>query len=120
MTEQKRPRLPMTFELAEAAHEMRGEGAYHREGHTARTLVHEADLRVVLISMKAGSTIHEHRAAATATVHTLSGHIRVRFPDWVADVATGRLLMLERDLPHSVEALDDSVFLLTLSWRSTP
>lgn len=118
MEETKRPRLSMTFELAEVAREMRGEGAYSREGHTAHTLVREADLRIVLLAMNAGSVMKEHRADETASLLTLSGHVRLRFADRVADLPNGRLLMIERGLAHNVEALEESVLLLTLGWRA--
>jgi len=29
----------------------------------------------------------------------------------------GRLVSLERDVPHMVEALEESAFLLTIAWR---
>jgi hypothetical protein len=34
--------------------------------------------------------------------------------DRLVDLPSGRLLMLERDLPHNVEAVDESSVLLTL------
>ncbi len=107
-----------TFDVSEIAREMRGEGAYARAGHTARTLVREADLRVVLIVMKAGAAIKEHRAAETASIHSLGGHVRLRLPNRVADLPSGRLLVLEAGLQHNVEALEESTLLLTLGWRA--
>jgi quercetin dioxygenase-like cupin family protein len=118
MEETKRQQLSMTFELAEVAHEMRGESAYGREGHTARTLVREADLRIVLLAMQAGSILKEHRVDETASVHTLTGHVRLRFADRFAELPNGRLLTIERGLAHSVEALEESLVLLTLGWRA--
>jgi quercetin dioxygenase-like cupin family protein len=109
-----------TFDIAPIATEMRGEGTYERDGRTARTLVRETDLRVVLVVMKGGGIIKEHRAHATASIHMLSGHARVRLRDRVVDLTSGRLLVLEGGLPHSVEAADESAFLLTLGGRPTP
>ena len=95
---------------------MQQETAYLREGHTARTLVREPDLRIVLVAMKAGARIAEHRADETASVHALRGHVRLRLPDKVVDLPAGRLLVLEKGLRHDVEAMQDSAFLLTLGW----
>lgn len=106
------------FDLGALASELRTEDAYLREGHTARTLAREADVRLVLVVMKAGAHIAEHHANETASVHALSGHVRLRLPAGVADVPAGRLLLLERGLPHDVEAVLDSAFLLTLGGRS--
>jgi len=97
---------------------MRREDAYRREGHTARTLVREQDLRIVLVVMKAGARIAEHRANDTASVHTLSGHVRLELPGKTSDLPAGRLLVLERGLRHDVEAVVESAFLLTLGWQA--
>ena len=106
-----------TFDLAPIAADLRGEGVYQRDGHTARTLVREADIRILLVVMKGGGTIKEHRAHETASIQMLSGHVRVRLPDRLVDLPSGRLLVLEGGLSHSVEAVDESAFLLTLGWR---
>jgi len=107
----------ITFDIASTAADMRGEGVYERDGHTARTLVREADLRVVLVVMKDGSIIKDHCANETASIHMLSGLVRVRLQDRFVDLPSGRLLVLERALPHNVEAMNESAFLLTLGWH---
>jgi quercetin dioxygenase-like cupin family protein len=95
---------------------MRQEDAYAREGHTARTLVREPDLRIVLIAIQAGSRIAEHDTNETASIHTLTGHIRVGIPDRVVDLRAGELLVLERGMRHDVEAVLESAVLLTIGW----
>jgi len=117
--EQPHPVRGITFDTAPIAQELRGETAYEREGHTARTLVREPDLRIVLMVMKAGAVIKEHRVKETASLCTLSGHVRLRMGDRLVDLPSGRLLMLERDLQHNVEAVDESSVLLTLGGPET-
>lgn len=106
-----------SFDLAAIDAELRAEDAYEREGHTARTLARSPDLRIVLVVMKAGARIAEHRADETVSVHTLSGQVRLRLPDRTAELAAGQLLVLERGQRHAVEAVGDAAFLLTLGWR---
>jgi quercetin dioxygenase-like cupin family protein len=106
------------FDLAAVDAELRHDDAYVREGHTARTLLRESDLRIVLVVMKAGARIGEHRAKDTASVHTLKGHVRLRLPEKVAELPAGQLLVLERGLLHDVEAVAESAFLLTLGWAA--
>jgi quercetin dioxygenase-like cupin family protein len=106
------------FDLAAIDAEMRREDAYARVGHTARTLVREEDLRIVLIVMKAGGRMAEHQASDTASIHALSGHVRLRLPEKTVDMPAGRLLVLERGLRHDVEAVAESAFLLTLGWQA--
>jgi len=85
-------------------------------GRSSRTLVKHADLRIVLIGMKANTQMHEHTAAGRISVQTLSGHIRLQLPDQVVDLPAGHLLALDQSVPHDVEAVEESAFLLTLSW----
>jgi quercetin dioxygenase-like cupin family protein len=103
--------------LAALDSELRKEEAYARNGHAARTLVREPDLRLVLVVLKAGGRMAEHRVDQTFSLHALRGHVRLHLPDGMADLAAGRLLVLGRDLAHDVEAIEESALLLTIGWR---
>ena len=85
-------------------------------GRSSKTLVKHTDLRIVLIAMKANTRMHEHSAAGRISVHSLKGHIRLHLPQQVVDLPAGQLLALDQCIPHDVEAVEDSAFLLTLSW----
>ncbi|MBK8013919.1 MAG: cupin domain-containing protein [Deltaproteobacteria bacterium] len=98
---------------------MRAEESYLREGQTARTLIRSSDLRIVVVALKAGKSISEHHASVTASVQTLSGHIRLQLPERSVDVPEGQLLVMGAGLPHDVYADTDSTFLLTLGWPAS-
>ena len=119
MTKPQSTREGAIFDLASAARDMRQEDAYARDGHTARTLVRDPDLRIVLIVMKAGSRLAGHQANETASIHALSGHFRLQLSDRVVDLHAGSLLVLERGLRHDVASIVESAFLLTLGWPAT-
>lgn len=116
MTTPESPEHGATFELAAIAEELRGEPSYVREGQTARTLIRTPDLRIVLVVLRRGKRISEHHADVTASVHTLTGHIRLQLPDRSAELPAGQLLVLGAGLPHDVYAETDSTFVLTLGW----
>lgn len=111
--------LAVALDLETIANELRTEQAYVREGHAARTLIRLSDLRIVVIALKAGKTMSEHHADVTASVQTLSGHIRLQLPDRRVDLPVGHLLVLGTGVPHDVSAESDSTFLLTLGWPAT-
>jgi quercetin dioxygenase-like cupin family protein len=119
MTKPTHPAGGATFELSAVDRDVQREEAYLRGGHTARTLVRENDLRIILIVMQAGARIAEHRTDDTASVHTLRGHIRLSLPDKTVDVPSGTLLVLEKGVRHDVEAIEESAFLLTLGWKGS-
>jgi len=74
------------------------------------------DFRIVLIALRANARMPDHRAEGRISVHTLRGHIRLRALQRTFDLPAGSLLALDRDLAHDVEALEDSVLLLTIAW----
>jgi quercetin dioxygenase-like cupin family protein len=104
------------FDLVALERELRLEDQYELNGHTARTLIRTADLRVVLLVMKSTARIPEHHADETASIQLLSGRIRLALPSHEVELRTGQLLALGAGIRHDVQALEDSAFLLTLGW----
>jgi quercetin dioxygenase-like cupin family protein len=102
------------MDLAMIEREVRLEEQYQREGHAARTVVREQDLRIVLIAMKPDARIPQHRASATVSIHVLRGHVRLQLRDRRVELSAGQLLVLAGGLEHDVEALDEAALLLTL------
>jgi quercetin dioxygenase-like cupin family protein len=104
------------FDLATIDRELRAEESFLREGHTARTLVREPALRIVLVVMKAGARIAEHRAQEVTSIQALTGNVRLTLSDRLLELGAGRVLVVAPDLRHQVEAVADSALLLTLAW----
>ena len=84
-------------------------------GRCARTLVKYPDLRIVLVSMKAGTRFKQHKTSARFAILALAGHLRLHLPDATVEVPRGELLALDRDVSHDVEAIRQSTFLLILT-----
>ncbi len=85
-------------------------------GHFARTLFKKTDFRMVLISMEKGSIMKEHHADGTISVQVLKGAIRFTSRGEASDLRVNTVLTLGASIKHEVEALEDSAFLLTISW----
>jgi len=92
------------------------EETWQRTGRHARTLVKDADLRVVLIALRAGSRMEEHHAPGRITIQTLVGRLTLRVRGQTVDLPVGHLLTLGPAIPHDVEAQEESAFLLTIAW----
>ncbi|MGA8766116.1 MAG: cupin domain-containing protein [Candidatus Acidiferrales bacterium] len=107
----------LQFDLNSELDQLRQDDSWVKSaGRSSKTLVKHADLRIVLIAMKANTRMHEHTATARISVQSLSGHIRVHLPEQVVDLPAGHLLALDQCVPHDVEATEESAFLLTVSW----
>jgi quercetin dioxygenase-like cupin family protein len=108
----------LDFDLNREIQQLRSEGRW-QSGHTAKTLVKYPDFRLVLVAIKAGGRLVRHRTEGRISVHNLVGHIRLHSPEQAVELPAGHMLALERDIPHDVEALVDSAFLLTIAWPSS-
>ena len=86
-------------------------------GIRQETLAKYPDLRVVLIVVKAGGRLEKHRAEGRISIQTLDGRIRFNTAERSVELAAGQMLTLERGIPHDVEGIIDSAFLLTIAWR---
>lgn len=92
--------------------------SWQREsGRSSETLVKYEEFRIVLVRMKAGSYMSQHRAEGPISIQAIQGKIRVHLPEGrMHDLELGDLLTLERGLEHDVEAMEESAFLLTIAW----
>ncbi|MGE5109536.1 MAG: cupin domain-containing protein [Acidobacteriaceae bacterium] len=105
------------FNLAQEVRELREQDSWQRgTGRSSKTLAKYPDFRVVLALMKAGSEMKEHHADARISVQGLQGKIRVHLPDQAIELGAGELICLESGIPHDVEAVEESAFLITISW----
>lgn len=108
----------LTLDLNHEIADLRLEARW-QSGHTAKTLAKYPDFRVVLIAMNAGGRMEKHRTAGRISVHALQGRIRFETAERSADLIAGQLLTLESNIPHDVEAITDSAFLLTIALPET-
>ena len=106
----------LEFDLAQELSQLRREPAWS-SGQNAKTLVKYDDLRVVLIVLKAGGRIAGHQTEGRISIHTLQGEVRVKAQNEAFDLPAGHLLTLDHGVPHDVEAVAESAFLLTIAWR---
>jgi quercetin dioxygenase-like cupin family protein len=79
----------------------------------AVNLVKDGPLNVLLMTLKKGAELSEHRTRGPITVHVISGAIRFDVKNQQIALGAGYMLSLERDVAHSLTALEDSSVLLT-------
>ncbi len=107
----------LRFNLSDELRQLRSEDSWQREtGRSSKTLAKYPDFRIVLVLMKANTQMKEHHADARISIHSLQGRIRIHLPDQKAELPAGELLALDRGIPHDVEAVEESAFLITISW----
>ncbi|MFI6509251.1 cupin [Streptosporangium sp. NPDC050855] len=89
-------------------------------GRSAHTYLDEGTLRQAIIALTAGTVLGEHDAPPAATLHVLSGRVRVVDGEPADGSGTGQGASLSAGqaaaIPqrrHSLEADEDSVVILT-------
>jgi len=109
----------LSFDLAAEADKLRREPTWAAHGHNAKTLVKHPDFRVVLIALRAGARISEHKTDHCVTIHALEGTLRLQLRSETLELKSGSLLALEQTVLHDIEAVTDSLFVLSLGWSSS-
>ena len=85
----------------------------------ARPAVHaladSGHARVMLVCLKAGQALKDHRSASQVIAHFLSGRATF-YADGVAQEAgAGQIVLLEPNRFHRIEAIEDSVVLVIMA-----
>ncbi len=105
------------FNLAQELRQLREQDSWQRgTGRSSKTLAKYPDFRIVLVLMKADSEMKEHHADARISVQILKGKIQVHLPDQSFELNAGELICLEAGIHHDVKSLEESAFLITVSW----
>ena len=103
--------------LSEELQRLWAESSWQRgTGRSSKTLVKYPDFHVVLVLMKENTRMNKHHVDGRFSIHALQGKIRIRLPEELIEISTGDLIALDYGIPHEVEALEESAFLLTISW----
>ena len=105
----------IVLDLESQLKEIKLEDAWDLHGHNARTIVKHPDFRIVLIAMKTGTRIPKHNADREISVQVLQGHLRLHIARRAVDLTVGQLIALDQGLPHDIEAMKESAFLLSIS-----
>jgi quercetin dioxygenase-like cupin family protein len=84
-------------------------------GHSSKTLAKYPNLRVVLVAMEAGARLHQHKTHGSIMIQTVRGRIRVALPGKNLEIPAGEFALLDALIPHEVESIEASEFLLTIS-----
>jgi quercetin dioxygenase-like cupin family protein len=108
----------LQIDLERELQQLRQADSWQREtGRSSKTLAKYPDFRIVLILMKGGSRMSQHKAEGRVSIQQLKGRVCLHLVDRTASISAGDLLVLDCGVLHDVEALEESALLLTISWR---
>ena len=104
--------------LAAMARQVGRRAAEARSGRAAETVYggHEKRLRQTVIAMTEGTELAEHESPGDATILVINGRLTLTVGDVSWEGRDGDFLVIP-DERHSVQAVTDTAFLLTVAKR---
>lgn len=100
--------------LTDRLAQLKREPAWQDRDRTAITLMHHPRLRVVLMALHQEALMETHTADGPVTIQVLEGRLSVEMNAQSHELQPGDVLLIDDQVPHSVQALDESAFLMTM------
>lgn len=107
------------FSIMSMAEKLIEEANSATSGRASLTLAHGTEMTTVLVALKAGNTLEEHKAPAAATVITFSGNIIFTTSAEKITLQQGEVVTFTAEVLHSVYATEDSAFLIVIGGKSS-
>ena len=105
----------IAIDLPEFVKQIKEESTWKESDRNAITVFKTNGLRIVLIALHKGAEMARHTADGIISVQVLEGQMQFN-TDWRSiELSKGQMLALHERIPHSVLALKETIFLLTLT-----
>ncbi len=105
----------VTIDLPVFLEKIKDESSWKDGKRNAITVFKTNGLRIVLIALHEGVEMARHTADGIISIQVLEGQLRFNTDVRSVELSTGQMLALHEAIPHSVLALQETVFLLTLT-----
>lgn len=99
--------------------QLKSETAWEKSDRNAMTVYKTDGMRMVLIALHEDAVIARHTANGVISVQVLEGEINFITDEQSVVLSKGQMIALHKNEPHSVAAIKESVFLLTLASGSS-
>jgi quercetin dioxygenase-like cupin family protein len=105
----------VNMDLHDFIKQIKSEPTWEKNDRNAITIYKTAGMRIVLIALHEDAVIAKHTANGVLSVQVLEGEIVFSAANQSVVLKKGQMIAVHKDEPHSVAAIKESVFLLTLS-----
>lgn len=102
------------MDLNSFIHQIKNETTWATTNHNSITIFKSDNTTIVLIGMHQNAELKKHKAYGNIHVQVLEGKINFSTEQQTVSLQKGQMIALKADIPHSVQALEDSFFLLTV------
>lgn len=105
----------VTIDLRSFAKQIRDEKTWKDSDRNAITVFKTNGMRIVLIALHKNAEMTKHTADGMISVQVLEGQILFTTEEQSVELGQGEMLALHENVPHSVLAKEETIFLLTLT-----
>jgi len=95
--------------------QLKQESTWKESDRNTITVFKTNGMRIVLIALHEGAEMAKHTADGIISVQVLEGQIKFTTDIKSVELSKGQMLALHERIPHSVVAMKETVFLLTLT-----
>lgn len=94
--------------------QLKQETTWAESDHNSITIFKSDNVTIVLIGMHENAEFKKHTAKGSIHVQVLDGKIDLSVEQQTVSLEKGQMIALQAQIPHSVLALNESFFLLTM------
>ena len=105
----------VTIDLPSFIEQIRQEAPWKDTDRNAITLFKTNGMRIVLIALHAGTEMKTHTADGIISVQVIEGRMKFNANNQSVELDKGQMLTLHQGIQHSVQAVSETIFLLTLT-----
>lgn len=105
----------VTIDLPLFIKQIKQESTWKDKDRNAITVFKTNGMRLVLIALHTGAEMKTHTADGIISVQVIDGRMKFIADNRSVELNTGQMLALHKDIPHSVLAIEETIFLLTLT-----
>ena len=105
----------VTIDLNYFTKQIRNEKAWKDSDRNAITVFKTNGMRIVLIALHKNAEMAKHTADGMISVQVLEGQMLFTTNEQSVELGKGEMLALHENVPHSVLAKEETIFLLTLT-----
>jgi quercetin dioxygenase-like cupin family protein len=104
--------------LQEVIKQIKSETTWIDSDRNAVTLFKSETMRIVLIGLHKNAELKPHKANGVISVQVIEGNIEFTAEDQITSLEKRQMIALQENIIHSVKALTESFFLLTLAMNN--
>ncbi len=105
----------VSIDIPQFVTQIKSEDTWQNSDRNAITVFKTNGLRIVLIALHEDAVMQKHTAEGILSIQLLEGEIAFITDEQSVVIIKGQMVALHKGLPHTVRAIKESVFLLTLT-----